>query len=580
MPARIFISYAREDKEHADQLYLRLRSSGLDPWMDKPPHPFHLFGIRPGERWEVRIREEIQVAEFIITLFTPSSVAKRGFVQREFRMALEILETIPENRVFLIPIVIGDCSPPNLRVGTSSLSEIQYYDLTTDGYPPLVQFLMQASGYEPPLTHAEAHPWLTYDVARDVFRAPPIKWSVRVGSQQWKNRPVFKDGVIYVGSAGQVWNSPDALDGVYAIDSSSGNIRWFSPTNSDANEVLVTEDFVFCGTDIGGLWCIDRANGEAIWHREFHSGIAHRPVLTSDGHIFIVSFHGEASIIDSSSGRVLAQNRLEGTFISNLAVDPAGGTILVPSVEGMIFSVSAERANIAIAARHAVKCMGFDEREETPSLYAPPVLFEGTWIQPVVRSTYCRGPALVALDLSTSSANVLWHGSDPGSLCGHFGNIRSTPALIEDTLVFGGAYSQLLIGVNAKSGTTSWATELGVPMFPQWPAPVATSSSIYLPRHDGYVYEIDRRDHTKQWSLFLGKEQFAGIQEQIIDRDPLGNATSPFSESGNWNPLFGSPIFSTPCLQPDEGALFVGTSEGILYCVDLEGERTPYVRGV
>jgi hypothetical protein len=44
----IFLSYAREDKERVDQVYMKLKQAGLDPWMDSPPAPYKNEGIPPG----------------------------------------------------------------------------------------------------------------------------------------------------------------------------------------------------------------------------------------------------------------------------------------------------------------------------------------------------------------------------------------------------------------------------------------------------------------------------------------------------------------------------------------------------
>ena len=88
---QVFISYAREDIEFAGSLYLALRRRGFQPWMDKPPSPFDLDGLRPGENWRTAIDREIGRADRMILVLSKISVDKVGYVQVEFRRALEAM---------------------------------------------------------------------------------------------------------------------------------------------------------------------------------------------------------------------------------------------------------------------------------------------------------------------------------------------------------------------------------------------------------------------------------------------------------------------------------------------------------
>lgn len=132
----IFISYAREDKDFADELFQRTNAAGLDPWMDKPPPPFEAQGLLPGERWKERIESEIRRAARVILLCSRISIAKVGFVQNEFRWALHIMNSMPADRRFAIPLSIDDSDPPNLVVGTISISDLnwlRFSDYKMDG---------------------------------------------------------------------------------------------------------------------------------------------------------------------------------------------------------------------------------------------------------------------------------------------------------------------------------------------------------------------------------------------------------------------------------------------------------------
>ena len=101
----IFISYAREDQAIAEKLYYDLKRFGHAPWLDR-------FNILPGQNWQFEIKNALQCADYCIVLLSKSSVSKRGFVQKEHVMALDILDRFPETDIFLIPIRLDDCDIP------------------------------------------------------------------------------------------------------------------------------------------------------------------------------------------------------------------------------------------------------------------------------------------------------------------------------------------------------------------------------------------------------------------------------------------------------------------------------------
>jgi hypothetical protein len=151
----VFISYAREDPEHAERLYKDLKKAGLIPWRDKD-------AIRPGENWKIAIRTAIKNSRFFIPLFSSNSVEKIGYIQKEFKYALDIFDKFPENKVYIIPVRLDDCQIPE------KLEEIQYVDLFPDWNKGLNQIFdtFKSEGIEfkqetdnPEKTIAEREEW-------------------------------------------------------------------------------------------------------------------------------------------------------------------------------------------------------------------------------------------------------------------------------------------------------------------------------------------------------------------------------------------------------------------------------------
>jgi hypothetical protein len=118
---KIFLSYAHEDLSAARRLYEVLDSiPAVQVWFDKE-------ALLPGQSWAREIRAAISDADYFVLLLSERSARKKGFYQREIRAALDVLQELPEGRVFLIPARLDDC-----QVHFESLATIQYVDLFPD----------------------------------------------------------------------------------------------------------------------------------------------------------------------------------------------------------------------------------------------------------------------------------------------------------------------------------------------------------------------------------------------------------------------------------------------------------------
>ena len=100
----IFISYANEDSEIAKKLYYDLKKEGFIPWID-------FEDLKPGQNWKDAIADSIKKCSYFIALLSNNSISKRGYVQREVKDALKILDEMPPNKTFIIPLRIDDCKP-------------------------------------------------------------------------------------------------------------------------------------------------------------------------------------------------------------------------------------------------------------------------------------------------------------------------------------------------------------------------------------------------------------------------------------------------------------------------------------
>lgn len=147
---RIFLAHAKEDKDAVTQLYHRLKESGYRPWLDKED-------LLPGQNWRAEIPKAIKNSQVFIACLSQRSVVKQGYVQREFKMALNEYANKPPGSIYLIPVRLDDCAIPELRQEEYgvNLRDIQWVDLfESNGFGRLVKALQH--GF--PDSHPSASP--------------------------------------------------------------------------------------------------------------------------------------------------------------------------------------------------------------------------------------------------------------------------------------------------------------------------------------------------------------------------------------------------------------------------------------
>lgn len=104
--ASIFLCHATEDKPIVREVYKRLKEEHFNPWLDEED-------LLPGQLWEHEIRNQLRKSEFVLIFLSEISVNKIGFVQNEFKLALNALENIPEGTIHTIPVRIDNTQIPD-----------------------------------------------------------------------------------------------------------------------------------------------------------------------------------------------------------------------------------------------------------------------------------------------------------------------------------------------------------------------------------------------------------------------------------------------------------------------------------
>jgi predicted nucleotide-binding protein len=84
-PIKIFIAYSRQDsgmlEELRKQFYPLEISKKITVWYDGE--------IKPGEKWDERIQDELNAAEIILLLVSPDSISSEYFYESEVQKAIQ-----------------------------------------------------------------------------------------------------------------------------------------------------------------------------------------------------------------------------------------------------------------------------------------------------------------------------------------------------------------------------------------------------------------------------------------------------------------------------------------------------------
>lgn len=95
----IFLSYASPDQARVQEFYDFLKAKDLQVWMDK-------HEIRGGQNWDFEIKKALKRAAIIVVFLSNSSVDRRGYAQREIRIALDQAKSKLIDDIYVIPVAL------------------------------------------------------------------------------------------------------------------------------------------------------------------------------------------------------------------------------------------------------------------------------------------------------------------------------------------------------------------------------------------------------------------------------------------------------------------------------------------
>jgi hypothetical protein len=118
-PLKVFLCHSSADKPAVRTVYLQLKNDGFTPWLDEED-------LLPGQNWNLEIKKAVKNTDVVIIFLTTDSINKKGYVQKEIKMTLDVADEQPEGSIFLIPLKLEPCELPD------RLSHCQWLDYFGD----------------------------------------------------------------------------------------------------------------------------------------------------------------------------------------------------------------------------------------------------------------------------------------------------------------------------------------------------------------------------------------------------------------------------------------------------------------
>jgi formylglycine-generating enzyme required for sulfatase activity len=133
----VFISYSHADSHFVDNLAKRLKSTGVDVWIDK-------WKIKVGDSITGKIDEGIGASDYLIIVLSRSSI-KSKWVREELNTAL-VRNVEVEKGAFILPVLKEDCEIPSLL---QHRKYANYKDDPERGFREIIEVISPHRDFEP-----------------------------------------------------------------------------------------------------------------------------------------------------------------------------------------------------------------------------------------------------------------------------------------------------------------------------------------------------------------------------------------------------------------------------------------------
>lgn len=164
----IFISYASPDQDRVDEFYQFLKTEGFNPWMDK-------YEIRGGQNWDFEIKKALKRAAVIVVFLSNNSITKRGYCQREIKIALDKAQEKLLEDIYIVPLALD----PDLII-PAQLEDVHV--IKSDKVDAFAELSRSIAGQLQELGEHQSK----------VEETTGLRWTVETLAEQWDGLPGFE----------------------------------------------------------------------------------------------------------------------------------------------------------------------------------------------------------------------------------------------------------------------------------------------------------------------------------------------------------------------------------------------------
>ena len=400
-----------------------------------------------------------------------------------------------------------DMSPPTFKLVTFKGDKLTLTDIFTgvgsrQEWVDSIQRPLAAVDAPTP-TPGEDWPMFQHDPARtgrtvDIVKPPlSLAWVSRLGGTDQFSSPVIAGQTMYIGLADE---ENRGRAGVYALDTATGQRRWFYPTTSSIkHSVSVSHGTVYTATAEGDVLAIDANSGKLQWSYSLGSPMdcwAFASPLV-DGEVVYAGTPKRFVALDASTGNPLwSDSDLAGVWLAYRSSPVAGNGLIYVGLTAQdgLFALDSRTGKVRWRQKNPFS-LHSTPTLDGETLYSVSGGVAATWAKTglqkwktVIGGDVASSPTLAGdkllvgmadgrlLAFDAANGKQLWQYAKPSPSKLSFSPYQavSNPMIgspaISGQVAYVGTAGGRFLAIDVKTGNELWHCDLG--------APIASSAAI------------------------------------------------------------------------------------------------------
>jgi outer membrane protein assembly factor BamB len=343
-------------------------------------------------------------------------------------------------------------------------------------------------------------------------------------------------------------------EGVHKLD----GIKWRFQTDDEIwSSPVIADGVVYFGSDDDHLYAVDIESGEEVWRFKTGDDIHSSPGV-ADGIVYISSYDGYVYGVDVKTGQEVWKfdtlGKPELTEIPRPRYDDYLSSPLVNDGVVYIGGLNPTKCFFALDAKSGEEIWHFratlpEQVRSSPAIYEDTILFGGDFSK------------FYALDIDTGE--LKWNFA-LGGTAGY------APAVSEDGVVFFSSKDAHLYALEIQTGEELWRNN---PAGMSWVtgSPAIANGMVYTGTSDGHnLFAVDSATGEEQWSFVTRGYVWSSpvVQGEIVYIGS-GNGSVYAVDALNGHELWSfeteKAVYSTPLVA--DGVVYVTNLDGTLYAL-------------